>query len=146
MLSHFFIGVNDFPRCFSVYSAIMAVLGHELRFCESDRPWAGWLQPGQPRPLVVIAAPDDCRPAAPGPGQMVALLAQSRAQVDAARAVGLAAGGTDAGAPRLRPQYHPDFDGAYLQDPDGNRIGLACHAPDSQAEAQNASGRASRAI
>jgi predicted lactoylglutathione lyase len=60
---------------------------------------------------------------------MVALLAQSRAQVDAAHAAGLAAGGSDAGAPGPRPQYHADFYGAYLRDPDGNKIGLACHAP-----------------
>ena len=38
MLSHCFIGVNDFPRCFAFYSAIMTVLEHELRFSESDRP------------------------------------------------------------------------------------------------------------
>jgi lactoylglutathione lyase len=122
--------VNDFPGCLAVYSAIMAVMGHELRFSESDRPCAGWQQSGQPRPLVVIAAPQDGRPAAPGNGQMVARLALSRAQVDAAHAACVAAGGTNAGPPGLRHQYHPDFYGAYLRDPDGNKIGLACHAPD----------------
>lgn len=131
MLSHCFIGVNDFPRCFAFYAEIMAILGHQLRFSESDRPWAGWQQPGQQRPLFVISAPQDGRQAAPGNGQMVALLAQSRAQVDAAHAAGLAAGGTDAGPPGLRPQYHADYYGAYLRDPDGNKIGLACHAPDA---------------
>ena len=131
MLSHCFIGVNDFPRCFAFYSAIMAVLGHELKFSESDRPWAGWQWPGHPRPLFVIAAPHDGRPATPGNGQMVALLAQSRVQVDAAHAAGLAAGGTDDGAPGLRPQYHADFYGAYLRDPDGTKIGLACHVPEA---------------
>ena len=79
----------------------MAVPGHELRFSESDRPWAGWQQPGQ---LVVIAAPQDGRPAASGDGQMVALRARSRAQVDAAHAAGLAAGRTGAGAPGPRPR------------------------------------------
>jgi hypothetical protein len=51
------------------------------------------------------------------------------AQVDAAHAAGLAAGGTDAGAPGLRPQDHANFYGAYLRDPDDTKIGLACHAP-----------------
>ncbi len=60
---------------------------------------------------------------------MVALPAQRRVQADAAHAAGLAAGGTDAGAPGLRLQYHADFYGAYLRDPDGTKIGLACHAP-----------------
>ena len=49
MLSPCFIGVNDFQRCFAFYAEVMAVLGHQLRFSESDRPWAGWQQPGVAR-------------------------------------------------------------------------------------------------
>ena len=49
MLSPCFIGVNDFQRCFAFHREIMAVLGHQLRFSESDRPWAGWQQPGVAR-------------------------------------------------------------------------------------------------
>ena len=130
MLSHCFIGVNDFQRCFAFYAEVMAVLGHQLRFSESDRPWAGWQQPGVGRPLFLIGSAGNGQPAAPGNGQMVALLAQSRAAVDAVHAAGLAAGGTDAGAPGLRPQYHAQHYGAYLRDPDGNKIGLACHNPE----------------
>jgi catechol 2,3-dioxygenase-like lactoylglutathione lyase family enzyme len=122
--------VNDFPRGFAFYAEVMAVLGHQLRFSESDRPWAGWQQPGVGRPLFLIGSAENGQPAAPGNGQMVALLAQSRAAVDAAHAAGLAAGGTDAGAPGLRPQYHAQYHGAYLRDPDGNKIGLACHNPE----------------
>ena len=130
MLSPCFIGVNDFQRCFAFHGEIMAVLGHQLRFSESDRPRAGWQQPGVGRPLFLIGSAENGQPAAPGNGQMVALLVQSRAAVDAAHAAGLAAGGTDAGAPGLRPQYHAQYYGAYLRDPDGNKIGLACHNPE----------------
>lgn len=128
MISHIFIGVNDFPAAFRFYDAVLSSLGHVLRFRELARPWAGWQLPGQPRPLFLIGAPQDGQPAQVGNGAMVALLALTRVAVDAAHAAGLSTGGTDAGAPGLRPQYHADYYGAYLRDPEGNKIGIACHS------------------
>jgi lactoylglutathione lyase len=61
---------------------------------------------------------------------MIALLAPTRALVRNAYAAGLAAGGTDEGPPGLRPHYHADYYGAYLRDPDGNKLALACHGPE----------------
>lgn len=63
----------------------------------------------------------------PGNGQMVALLAATRGQVDQAHALALALGGRCEGTPGLRPQYHPHYYGAYFRDPDGNKLGVACH-------------------
>jgi catechol 2,3-dioxygenase-like lactoylglutathione lyase family enzyme len=128
MLSHCFVGVNDFEAALRFYRAIFEVLGHPLRFCDRTRPWAGWQPADAARPLFLIGAPEDGRPAAPGNGQMLALLAADRAGVRAAHAAGLAAGGSDAGAPGLRPQYHAAYYGAYLRDPEGNKLALACHA------------------
>ena len=42
---------------------------------------------------------------------------------------GLAAGGTDNGAPGIRAHYHPSYYGAFVLDPDGNNIEAVCHAP-----------------
>jgi len=53
--------------------------------------------------------------------------AQSRAAVDRFHAGGLAAGGRDAGAPGLRPQYHASYYGAFLYDPSGNKIEAVCN-------------------
>jgi hypothetical protein len=39
----------------------------------------------------------------------------------------MAAGGRDNGAPGLRPQYHPNYYGAFIFDPDGNNIEAVCH-------------------
>jgi catechol 2,3-dioxygenase-like lactoylglutathione lyase family enzyme len=36
-------------------------------------------------------------------------------------------GGMDDGAPGLRPDYHPDYFGAFVLDPDGHRIESVCH-------------------
>ena len=37
--------------------------------------------------------------------------------------------GKDEGAPGLRTHYHPNYYGAYLRDPDGNKICVVCHKP-----------------
>ncbi|WP_371857431.1 VOC family protein [Pseudomonas sp. Irchel s3b2] len=57
---------------------------------------------------------------------MVAFEAQTRAQVDNFYAIAMANGGSDEGAPGLRPHYY----GAYIRDPDGNKICCVCHSAD----------------
>ena len=59
----------------------------------------------------------------------VAFLAADRAQVDAFHAAALAAGGTDNGAPGVRPHYHPNYYAAFVLDPDGRNVEAVCHAP-----------------
>jgi catechol 2,3-dioxygenase-like lactoylglutathione lyase family enzyme len=54
--------------------------------------------------------------------------AKWRTQVDAFWDAGIAAGGTDDGAPGLR-DYHASYYAAFLRDPDGNRIEAVCHHP-----------------
>lgn len=53
--------------------------------------------------------------------------AQSRADVDAFYAAAMSACAVDKCAPELRPHYHPDHHGAFVLDPDGNRIEAVCH-------------------
>jgi catechol 2,3-dioxygenase-like lactoylglutathione lyase family enzyme len=53
--------------------------------------------------------------------------AQSAEQVRAFHSAGLAAGGGDAGAPGLRPDYHPGYYAAFLEDPEGNRVEAVFH-------------------
>jgi catechol 2,3-dioxygenase-like lactoylglutathione lyase family enzyme len=60
----------------------------------------------------------------------VAFTADSRDVVDAFHKAALAAGGSDNGAPGLRPHYHPDYYGAFVLDPDGHNIEAVCHAPE----------------
>lgn len=74
--------------------------------------------------------PIDREPATVGNGITIAFEAPDRATVDRFHAEALAAGGTDAGPPGLRPQYHPDYYGAYARDPDGNKLCCACHRPE----------------
>ena len=129
MISHVFVGVNDFASAMRFYQAVLPELGLELKFSDPEKPWAGWMTPGQPRPLFLVGAPHDGAAASAGNGNMIALLAPTRVAVDRTFHAALQAGASSEGAPGLRPHYHADYYGAYFRDPDGNKIALCCHDP-----------------
>ncbi|MDR3482519.1 MAG: VOC family protein [Burkholderiaceae bacterium] len=130
MISHVFIGTNDFPRALNFYSAIMAELGLKLKFSEPEESWAGWVSPSAPRPLFLVGKPYDGQPASFGNGNMTALLAATRATVDRVHQLAMSMGALCEGPPSLRPHYHANFYGAYFRDPDGNKICVCCHEPE----------------
>jgi catechol 2,3-dioxygenase-like lactoylglutathione lyase family enzyme len=67
-------------------------------------------------------------PGTPPPGGMhIAFAADTREQVEAFHAGGMAAGGRDNGAPGPRTQYHAGYYAAYLIDPDGNNVEAVLH-------------------
>jgi catechol 2,3-dioxygenase-like lactoylglutathione lyase family enzyme len=60
----------------------------------------------------------------------VAFAAADRAAV---RSFFAAAAGTGAEVlhePRLWPEYHPNYYGAFVRDPDGNNVEAVCHSPE----------------
>ncbi|MFN7953707.1 MAG: VOC family protein [bacterium] len=60
----------------------------------------------------------------------VAFASPDRKTVDAFHAAAIAAGGKDNGAPGLRPHYHPNYYGAFVFDPEGNKVVAVCHTPE----------------
>lgn len=123
MYSHTTVGTNDPERAQKFYDAVMATLGHECFFREGG--YAGY---GEPRgDQFWVMPPFDKADARPGNGVHIAFLARDRAQVDMFHAEALAHGGTDEGAPGLRPHYHANYYGAYVRDPDGNKLQAVCH-------------------
>ena len=58
----------------------------------------------------------------------MAFRADSRKQVDEFYKAALAAGGVDNGPPGLRPEYHKNYYGAFVLDPDGHNIEAVCHS------------------
>ena len=127
MLSHIYIGTNDLPAATKFYAAIFETLALTQKF--KNDVMSGWMDPAKPRPLFVVGKPFDGGPASPGNGQMIALLAATRSLVDDVYKTALANGAQCEGPPGLRPQYHPDYYGAYFRDPDGNKLCICCHAP-----------------
>ncbi|MFG1333317.1 VOC family protein [Xanthobacter autotrophicus] len=130
VIEHLSITTVDLPRAVRFYDAVLAPLGL-VRVADYDEPEgasACWGPPGTiPAPEGAIgAAPfwvqlrDE--PFMPPPGTHIAFCAPDEAAVAAFHAAGLATGGTDYGAPGLRPHYGPGYYAAFLQDPDGWRI------------------------
>jgi catechol 2,3-dioxygenase-like lactoylglutathione lyase family enzyme len=82
---------------------------------------------GRDRPEFWVRQADD----GPATRAHVALRADRAEEVQAFHRAGMAAGGADNGAPGLRPQYHPNYYGAFVLDPDGNNIEAVSHAGDA---------------
>jgi catechol 2,3-dioxygenase-like lactoylglutathione lyase family enzyme len=59
----------------------------------------------------------------------LAFVADDRASVDAFFAAAVASGAEVLHAPRVWPEYHPDYYGAFVRDPDGNNVEAVCHTP-----------------
>jgi len=123
MFSHVMVGARDLAALARFYDAVLLPLGLERGpDAEAGPPGICYRAPGTLRPTFDVQAPFDGAPPSPGNGGMVAFLAPSRAAVDAAHAAALAHGGTDEGAPGPRPHYAPDYYGAYMRDPEGNKL------------------------
>lgn len=124
VFSHVTVGCSDLPRAATFYDALLIPLGLRRRPVTPDGgpDAACWVQAEGLLPRFYVYVPFDGRPMRVGNGSMVAFLAASPATVDAAHAAALAAGGTDEGAPGPRPHYGAGYYGAYLRDPDGNKV------------------------
>ncbi|MCX7287985.1 MAG: VOC family protein [Rhodobacterales bacterium] len=113
------LGTKNLSSATRFYDAVLAPLGLVRRATETDE--VGYGLPDDRRCRVWITRPFDGKAASVGNGSMLALLAQSQQAVRDFHSAALANGGTDEGAPGLRP-YGPAFFAAYARDPDGNKL------------------------
>ena len=60
----------------------------------------------------------------------IAFAANDHASVDAFFAAAVDAGAEVLHEPRLWPEYHPNYYGAFVRDPDGNNVEAVCHRPE----------------
>jgi catechol 2,3-dioxygenase-like lactoylglutathione lyase family enzyme len=128
VLDHVGISIADFARSKAFYLQALAPLGYGLVMEVSaaqtgGTSHAGFGPPGRPHFWI-------------GDGKAVAgqvhfaFAARDRAAVRAFYDAALAAGARDNGPPGPRPQYHPDYYGAFVLDPDGHNIEAVCHLPE----------------
>ena len=119
MLDHITLRVHDLAASKAFYVSVLAPLGYEVVM---DFP--------EGLGMGVAGKPDfwltEDKVASP---QHLAFAAPTRAAVDAFHAAGLAAGGRDNGAPGLRVHYHPNYYGAFVDDPSGHHIEAVIHTP-----------------
>ena len=118
MYHHMTVGTNDLAKARAFYDATLSTLGAKRVRDMEDRAsvWAG--DSGQP---FIVLTPSDGQAATVGNGLTIGFAAPTPAAVDAFHAAGLAAGGTDEGAPGPRG-FAPNAYAAYLRDPDGNKV------------------------
>jgi catechol 2,3-dioxygenase-like lactoylglutathione lyase family enzyme len=117
MIDHLKLHVADPAASRAFYEAALAPLGYRVLL---DRPASVGM--GARRPDFFLAPADGTIGVA-----HIAFRADSEYDVDAFHAAALAAGGTDNGAPGPRPQYHQNYYGAFVLDPDGNNVEAVYH-------------------
>lgn len=131
MLHHVSFGVTDIHRAKAFYDAVLAPLGYGAVWEDlgEDDPDAaiGYGEPGGGDKLALKLRRGAAVP--PGPGFHLAFSAPDRAAVDAFHAAALRHGGTDHGAPGLRPGYGEHYYAAFVIDPDGHRLEAVINTP-----------------
>lgn len=130
MFSHIMLGTNDLVASRRFYDAVMPTLGCACH--DAGDSYAGYgLQEdmGSGQNCLWLGLPADGKAATCGNATNVALLAETREQVDRFYATALAAGALDEGAPGLR-DVHPHFYAAHIRDPDGHKLVVVCHRVD----------------
>ena len=126
MIDHISLRCRDITRARAFYDAVLAPLGYRRLFDFNDTSGYGVEHiPGSAISFWIGQASDGT--ALSG---HLCFRAPSRAAVDAFHRAALAAGGTDNGAPGLRPHYHKDYYGAFVLDFDGYNIEAVCHTPE----------------
>jgi catechol 2,3-dioxygenase-like lactoylglutathione lyase family enzyme len=120
VLDHLAIQCVDLAASAAFYDAVLAPLGGGrvmdlggvIGYGRPERPtfWLGPLTTGEPNREVHIA-----------------FQAQDRAAVRAFFEVARAAGAPVLHEPRVWPEYHPTYYGAFVRDPDGNNVEAVCH-------------------
>ena len=118
MLHHVSIGVADVARAAQFYDRVLTALGYK-RVMEV-LPYG--IAYGDKLPAFWIGLPHDQRAPSVGNGVHIAFNATSEEMIRAFHRTALDAGGSDDGAPGPRPDYGPDYFGAFVRDVDGNKI------------------------
>ena len=123
MLDHLGIQCRDIAKAAAFYDTVLATIGASrlmdfgvaMGYGRNGKPdfWIGGLEEGdENRPIhVAFEAPD-------------------RAGVRAWFEAATSAGAEVLHEPRLWPEYHPNYYGAFVRDPDGNNVEAVCHSPE----------------
>jgi catechol 2,3-dioxygenase-like lactoylglutathione lyase family enzyme len=122
MIDHLSLQVADVPTSKAFYEAVLEPLGihpgHEdgvaVGFFGAT-PSSFWLGP---------AERDDDREL------HIAFSARNRAEVRAFHDAAVSIGAEILNAPRIFPEYHENYFGAFIRDPDGHNIEAVCHEPE----------------
>ena len=116
MIGYVTIGVSDMAKAEEFYGALFGEIGGRQLFGQDRIKFYGT---GPGAPMLAICIPYDEQEQHQGNGNMIAIDGGDRAGVDKLYAKAMEIGATDEGEPGERM---PVFYGAYVRDPDGNKI------------------------
>jgi catechol 2,3-dioxygenase-like lactoylglutathione lyase family enzyme len=123
VLDHLSIQCQDPVAAATFYDTVLATVGGEriLEFGDVigygippfPTFWVGPLTTGEPNREIHVA-----------------FRADDRASVRAFFEAAVGAGAEVLHEPRVWPEYHPNYYGAFVRDPDGNNVEAVCHRPE----------------
>jgi catechol 2,3-dioxygenase-like lactoylglutathione lyase family enzyme len=123
MLDHLSIQCASVAASAAFYDAVIPTLGGARAMSYEDnvgygvagRPtfWIGPLTTGEPNREIHIA-----------------FVAPDRAAVRAFFEAAISLGAEVLHQPRVWPEYHPNYYGGFVRDPDGNNVEAVCHRPE----------------
>ena len=122
MLDHLGIQCVDMAASAAFYDAVLAPLG-ATRIMDFGVA-IGFGIPPKPDFWIGDATSDGFRES------HIAFTANDRATVRAFFEVAVSVGAEVLHEPRVWPEYHADYYGAFVRDPDGNNVEAVCHAPE----------------
>jgi catechol 2,3-dioxygenase-like lactoylglutathione lyase family enzyme len=127
ILDHIGINVSDYTRSKAFYDQALAPLG--VKAVMEFGSWCGYGRDGKPdfwmgNGVASYQKPEQTKNITP---VHVSFVARNRGEVDAFYNAAIAAGGKDNGKPGIRKEYHPNYYGAFVLDPDGHNIEAVIH-------------------
>lgn len=120
MIDHVSLGVSDLQRSMAFYEALLATLG--MSCLVHREATAGF---GKRYPEIWLNHRAGMQTVSSATGAHVCLRAQSEEAVRAFHAAAVAHGGSDDGSPGPRQAAMTTYFGAFVLDPDGNRLEAA---------------------
>jgi catechol 2,3-dioxygenase-like lactoylglutathione lyase family enzyme len=123
MLDHVGIQCADLATSAAFYDAVLAPLGAS-RLMDFGVAMGYGVPPNPDFWIGVFDSGDGFRES------HLAFAAPDRDTVRQFFAAAVAAGAVVLHEPRVWPEYHPDYYGAFVRDPDGNNVEAVCHSPE----------------
>lgn len=117
MIGYVTLGVSDMERAKQFYSGLLADMGARV-LLDMDR--IAFVGKDMKSPMLAVCRPFDGQPNHPGNGNMLAIPAGSKENVDKLYHRAIELGATCDGEPGQR--IPNQFYGAYVRDPDGNKL------------------------
>jgi catechol 2,3-dioxygenase-like lactoylglutathione lyase family enzyme len=118
MLDHVAIPVRDLEASRKFYEPLFEGLGAKMIM-----EWPGGVLFGNDDGMVALRESEQVVP-------LHVAFRADRAGVHAFHEAALAGGGSDNGAPGVRPDLHEHYYAAFVHDPDGHNIEVVCHRPE----------------